>query len=100
MTKLISFAALAALMFGTAASALAQSADFQAKGLPISLHQAQLTGFADIEEAAPGATLVAAGMPASPHQVTVLSPRRADSSVQVAAKRPVVDGAVKASTEP
>jgi hypothetical protein len=88
MTKLISFAATAAVIFGGISAASAESANFETKGLPISLHQAQLTGLADIEEAAPSATLVAAGMPASPHQLAVLSPRHAP--VQVAAKRPAL----------
>jgi hypothetical protein len=86
MTKLISFAAAAALLIGGVSAASAESANFETKGLPISLHQAQVTGLADIEETAPSATLVAAGMPASPHQLAVLSPRNAP--VQVAARRP------------
>jgi hypothetical protein len=78
MTKLFSLAAAAAVVFGAAAPVLAQSANFEAKGFPISLHQAQLTGFADIREASPTPALAAGGMPASPHQLAVLSPRHGD----------------------
>ncbi|HEX2115996.1 MAG TPA: hypothetical protein VHM01_16440 [Alphaproteobacteria bacterium] len=91
MTKLISFAAVTALLLGGTGLAVAESANFETKGFPISLHQVQVTGLPDIVEAAPTATLVAAGMPASPHQLAVLSPRNA--AVQVVAKRPTVKAA-------
>jgi hypothetical protein len=91
MTKLISFAAATALLFGGSGLAAAESANFETKGFPISLHQAQVTGLPDIEEAAPRAMLAAGGMPASPHQLSVLSPR--NTAVQVAAKRPAVKAA-------
>ena len=85
MTKLISLAAAAFMVSGTA-SVLAQSADFEAKGFPITLHQAQVTGLPDIQEAAPAPTLAASGMPASPHQLAVLSPERG-ASMQVVLQR-------------
>jgi hypothetical protein len=96
MAKLFSFSAATFLLLGSTGATFAESANFETNGFPVSLHQAQVTGFADIEEAAPAATLVAAGMPVSPHQLAVLSPRRADSPVQVAAKR---NSAIEAATE-
>ena len=87
MTKLISFAAAAVLIFSGTASALAQSANFEAKGFPITLHQAQLGGFADTREAAPVPALTAEGMPASPHQLAVLSQRKPGEPVQVVLQR-------------
>jgi hypothetical protein len=85
MAKLLSFTAAALLLFG--GSAFAESASFETKGFPISLHQAQVTGLGDIQETSPGATLVVDSMPASPHQVAVLSPHRPSAELQVAAKR-------------
>ena len=67
--------AVSAPLFGGAAAALAQSASFEAKNLPITLHQAQVTGFADIRELTPAPALTPGGMPASPNQVAVLTPR-------------------------
>lgn len=86
MTKLILSAAAAGFVFSGTAAALAQSANFEAKGFPISLHQAQTTGLPDIQETAPAPTLVAGGMPASPHQIAVLSAGRGDT-MQVVVKR-------------
>jgi len=86
MPKLLSFATASFLIFGGSA-AFAESANFETNGFPISLHQAQVTGARDIQETAPATTSVVNGMPASPHQLAVLAPRRADGEVQVAAKR-------------
>jgi hypothetical protein len=86
MTKLMLSAAVAGFVFSGSAAALAQSANFEAKGFPISLHQAQTTGLPDIQETAPAPTLTAGGMPASPHQLAVLSPGRGDP-MQVVLKR-------------
>jgi hypothetical protein len=91
MTKLISFAAAAAIFSGTA-PAMAQSAIFETAGFPMTLHQAQLTGLADIREAGPTPTLVAGSMPASPHQIAVLTPRQ---PVQVVEKTGVDGSRVK-----
>jgi hypothetical protein len=85
MAKLLSFTASALLFCG--GSAFAESANFETNGFPISLHQAQVTGLPDIHETSPGATLIVNGMPASPHQLAVLAPRRPDTELQVAAKR-------------
>ena len=94
MSKVISVAAGAALLFGSGA-VLAESAQFETNGFPISLHQAQVTGFADIKESGPQTPLRAGGMPLSPHQLAVLSPR--DTAIQVAAKR-FTAGTAEAST--
>ena len=67
--------AVSAPLFGAAATARAQSASFEAKNFPITLHQAQVTGLADIREHAPAPALTSGGMPASPNQVAVLTPR-------------------------
>ena len=85
MTRLISFAAAAVIFSGTA-PVMAQSANFEAAGFPMTLHQAQLTGHPDTRESHPVPTLVAEGMPASPHQTAVLSPRQQAEPVQIVEK--------------
>jgi hypothetical protein len=87
MAKLTSVSAAAFLLFGSAGTVLAESANFEMNGFPISLHQAQVTGAGNIRESTPAATLMVDGMPASTHQVAVLAPRRPSAEVQVAAKR-------------
>jgi hypothetical protein len=87
MAKLLSFATAAVLLFGGTGAAVAESANFETEGFPISLHQAQVTGLPDIQETAPRGALVVDGMPASPHQLAVLSPRQPSAELQVAAKR-------------
>jgi hypothetical protein len=82
MAKLFSFTAATFLLVGAGSAAFAQSANFEAKGFPISLHQAQVTGSSDIRETTPGATLALEGMPASPHQLAVLSPRKTDDGTR------------------
>jgi hypothetical protein len=56
------------------ALALAQSATYDTKGLPLSLHQAQVIGFADAKEQVSAPSL-RNDMPTSPMQVLVLTPR-------------------------
>jgi hypothetical protein len=94
MTKLMLSAAAAGFFFSGTAAVLAQSANFEAKGFPITLHQAQITGLPDIQEAAPAPTMDASGMPASPHQLAVLSPTRGDP-MQVVVKRDTDGGSGK-----
>ena len=84
MAKLFSLTTAAFLLLGAGSAAFAQSASFETKGFPISLHQAQVTGAGDIQEATPGATLAVNGVPASPHQLAVLAPRKADGTRRVA----------------
>jgi hypothetical protein len=44
-------------------------------GFPIAPHQISIVGSAHVEEQSPSRSLVMAGMPASPHQIAVLTPR-------------------------
>jgi hypothetical protein len=58
------------------ASAMAgELPSFEAKSFPISTVQVQVLGAADVQQQAPAPTLTAAGMPASPVQIAVLTPR-------------------------
>ena len=84
MTKRFALVAAAALSVGcSATTVLAQSASFEAKGFPITLHQAQLFGFADLREQSVVPVLTAGTMPASVHQIAVLTPRKQSEPVQL-----------------
>ena len=48
---------------------------YEVMGFPITLHQISAVGSAHVKEQSPSPSLVMAGMPASPHQVAVLTPR-------------------------
>ena len=96
MAKLFSLTTAAFLLLGAGSVAFAQSASFETKGFPISLHQAQVTGAGDIQEATPGATLTVNGMPASPHHLAVLAPRRTDDGTRRVAR---TEHAASASVE-
>jgi hypothetical protein len=48
---------------------------FERMGFPITAHQFSVLGSTDVKERSPAPTLTLADMPASPHQVTVLTPR-------------------------
>lgn len=84
MTKLVPIAAAAAVLLGGANAAHSQSAVFETEGFPIALHQAQVTGLGNIQERSPAATLTLGGMPASPHQMTVLMPHARMTHQQMA----------------
>jgi hypothetical protein len=73
---MILISAAAALLLGGTGAAQAQTAIFETQGLPIAPHQAQLTGLADLQEQAPASLLMFGAMPASPHQLAVLTPRQ------------------------
>jgi hypothetical protein len=48
---------------------------YEVMGFPITRHQISIVGSAHVEEQSPSPSLVMAGMPASPHQIAVLTPR-------------------------
>ena len=57
------------------ASAAIKLPSYELMGFPISVHQFSLLGSANIKEQSPSPALTMAGMPASPHQVSVLTRR-------------------------
>ena len=75
MTKAFLMAAIAPVMVvGSSAGALELPA-FEAMGFPISQHQVAVLGSANVQEQSAVATLTFGDMPASPHQIAVLTPR-------------------------
>ena len=68
------------------ASAALKFPSYELMGFPISRHQFSLLGSANIKEQSPTPMLTMAGMPASPHQVAVLTPRSKTTEQANAAK--------------
>jgi hypothetical protein len=70
-------AAAAGLVMASSAIAIAaELPSYEVKSFPISPAQIQMLGAADVGERAPAINLTQAGMPASPVQIAVLTPRR------------------------
>jgi hypothetical protein len=69
-------AAAAGLAIAGSAIAMAgERPSFDVKSFPISPAQVQLLGAAGVKEQSPAPTVTVAGMPASPVQIAVLTPR-------------------------
>ena len=68
------------------ASAALKFPSYEVMGFPITLHQISVVGSANVEEQLTSPSLMMAGMPASPHQVAVLTPRPKTTEQATAAK--------------
>jgi hypothetical protein len=75
MKSLLSVAAIAIIAMAAGASA-DELPTYGLTEFPISPHQFSVLGSANVTERSPSASLMMAGMPASPHQVAVLTPRQ------------------------
>ena len=75
MKNLLSVAAVTASILGGAGASAAELPSYELMGFPISTHQFSVLGSANIKERSPSASLAMAGMPASPHEVAVLTAR-------------------------
>ncbi len=70
-------AAVAGLFLASSAIAVAgERPSFAVKSFPISAAQVAILGGADMREQAPSSDLTLGGMPASPAQIRVLTPRQ------------------------
>ncbi len=69
-----------ATLAGTAVRA-AELPSYELKGFPITRHQVVVLGGVDVQERSPVPTLMFGGMPASPSQIAILTPRRANVAV-------------------
>ncbi len=69
-------AATAGLSMATSAIVMAaERPSFEMKSFPITPAQVQVLGGAGVQERAPATSLMVAGMPASPAQIAILTPR-------------------------
>ncbi len=82
MPCLVATIATAALMLSTAGVLAADLPSYEVMGFPATQHQLAAVNSAYVHESSPVATLTLAGMPASPAQILILTPR----SPQVIAK--------------
>jgi hypothetical protein len=73
MKKLFSSTAIVVMLSG--ASAAGELPAFELMGFPITPHQVAVVGSAHVQEQAPTTVLTLGGMPASFHQVAVLTSR-------------------------
>jgi hypothetical protein len=88
--NLLSAAAIAAVVLSATGVAAQDLPTFEMKGFAITQHQVAVVGSASVQEHAPTAKLALDGMPASPHQVAVLTPRPRITEAR-AAKLTIVD---------
>ena len=74
--RFLSMIAVAGAMIASSTVAFAgELPSYEVKSFPISTTQVQVLGGAGVEEQSTAPALIVAGMPASPTQVSVLSPR-------------------------
>jgi hypothetical protein len=86
MEKILSVAACAAFLLGGASLAQAEFPTFEIMGFPITAHQILTADSAQLKERSPTSTLTLHGMPASPHQIALMTPRIRMTEQQVADK--------------
>ena len=74
--RVLSMMAVAGAVIASTASAFAgELPSYESKSFPISAVQVQVLGATDVEQQSTPAAMTVAGMPASPAQISVLSPR-------------------------
>lgn len=74
--RILTMIAIAGAVIASSTGAFAtELPTYEVKSLPISATQVQVLGGAGVEEQSAAPTMIVAGMPASPAQVSVLSPR-------------------------
>jgi hypothetical protein len=75
MKKLFSITAAAALIMYGGAAIAAELPTYEVMGFPITRHQVAVLGGSGVQQQSPTPMLMFGGMPASPSQVIVLTPR-------------------------
>jgi hypothetical protein len=74
--RVLPMIAVAGAMIASTASAFAgELPSYEVQSFPISAMQVQVLGCTGVEEQSATPAMIAAGMPASPAQISVLSPR-------------------------
>jgi hypothetical protein len=91
MKRLVLFAAVAVVILeGVDVAAAAELPTYESMGFPITALQFSVVGSAHVQEVSPVPTLTLGGMPASPHQIAVLTARK--NSVGKLAEKPTTGG--------
>jgi len=86
MKKMFLIAAFAAAMTVGPGAGAGELPSFELMGFPITRHQVAVVGGTGVQEQAPIPGLTFGGMPASPHQIAVLTPRPGATAKTTAAK--------------
>lgn len=94
--KLLPIGVTAALILGWVGETTAQPPTYDLVAFPITPHQASIVGSANFQERSFEPTLMFEGMPASPHQISVLTPR----SKEAAAANPIASSASRSARTP
>jgi hypothetical protein len=90
MKKTFLIAAIAAVTVVGSAAGAAELPSFELKGFPITRHQVAVMGAANVQEQSATPMLTYGGMPASPHQIAVLTQRPSTTAQTAAVKRTTV----------
>jgi len=75
MKRLVLLAAAAVVILQAADVAASELPNYESMGLPITALQISVAGSTHVQEVSPTPTLTVGGMPASPHQIAVLTAR-------------------------
>src|SRR6266542_96644 len=92
-----SIVATATLLLGGAGAAAAELPTYEIMGFPITRHQLAAVNSAHVQERSPSPMVTLSGMPASPHQIAVLTPRSRITEQQVARRNGVSSAIVPTS---
>ena len=76
MRRLLSITSTTLAMLGGFTAEAAELPAFEKFGFPMTPTQVSVLGAVDVRESSPIPTLTLGGMPASPHQIAVLTPRQ------------------------
>jgi hypothetical protein len=93
----LSIAAVAALVTGGVAAKAAELPTYEVMGFAITPHQFVALGPANAQEQAPAVTLTLAGMPASAHQIAVLTPRQRPTEQTASSGKPMTTALARSS---
>ena len=88
-------AAIAAVIVVDSSAGAAALPNFELIGFPITRHQVALIGGTNLQEQSPTPTLTFGGMPASPVQIAILTPRPNSMAKATPAEATTIDIATK-----
>ena len=88
-------AAIAAVIVVDSSAGAAALPNFELIGFPITRHQVALIGGTNLQDLSPAPTLTFGGMPASPVQIAILTPRPSSMAKTTPAEATTIDVATK-----
>ena len=88
-------AAIAAVIVVDSSAGAAELPNFELMGFTVTRHQVALIGGTNLQEQSPTPTLTFGGMPASPVQIAILTPRPSSMAKATPAEATTIDIATK-----